>query len=442
MRRVLIALTTAALALGALSVPASAAGTVRMVDDDGRASPGRCNGNGSAFKKVQKAIDASSRNDTVLVCPGTYAESLVIRGAKDGLTLRSTKPWKARLVRNASNPSGAPLVDIREGASGVTVQHLALTWRAGRPTEPSGFVDCYGYAMIWARGQNATIRANRLRVTGDTFGKCAVENGILVGGGLNTAGDPPPASALVAYNLVRDFTFAGIAASWNTRAEILRNSVRYWHLDAGRRRLSAPSAGAASLQRQVRRAAGPSGKYEEAFGIVAFEAGRLAISGNEVSSGPDVEPIVVPTGGPGFTPRLGIGIGVFGVRDADILDNTVRRTGAGILLVSTDESRIKRNVAEDHWVGISVEGSSSNVVRANQVSTGSRGIVVEGQGIAGPGAESVDNRFVRNTSLYHQDIDCLDETGPPIQGGDFGTQNIWRENVGLSSYPSGICEVD
>ena len=444
MRRVLFALTAAALAVSALSVPASAAGTVRMVDDDGRASPGRCNGNGSAFKTVQKAIDASRRDDTVLVCPGTYREGVFIQGDKDGLTLRSTRPWKARLVRVAANPAAptAPIVHIREGADRVTVQHLALTWRTTR-LAPAGNVGCRGLALVWSQGRDAAIRANRMRVTGDTLGKCSVENGILVGGGIYASGRAPVASALVAHNLVRDFASAGITASGDSRVEILRNSVRYWHLDAAERRLGAAAAGRASLQRQVRRATSPSGINAEAFGIAAFGAGRPVISGNEVSSGPDAEPLRRVAGGPAFSPRLSLGIAVFGIRGADIMDNTVRRTEAGIVLVDTTESRVLRNVTEDHGYGIYLVGaSSSNVVRGNQASTGFQGIVVDDQPIAGDGDGAVDNRFVRNTSLYHWYIDCLDETGPAPQGGDFGTDNIWRENVGLTAEPAGICEAD
>ena len=57
-------------ALATSIAPASAAtSTTRWVDGDGHAGPGGCNGSATAFKKIQKAVNASNQDDTVIVVP-------------------------------------------------------------------------------------------------------------------------------------------------------------------------------------------------------------------------------------------------------------------------------------------------------------------------------------------------------------------------------------
>ena len=83
-----------ALAVVAMATPASAAlGTTRRVDDDGHAGPGGCAGSHAALTSIQAAVTASRHDDTVVVCPGTYAGQVPIRGQRDGPTLRSSSPF-------------------------------------------------------------------------------------------------------------------------------------------------------------------------------------------------------------------------------------------------------------------------------------------------------------------------------------------------------------
>jgi pectin methylesterase-like acyl-CoA thioesterase len=74
-----------------MAVPASAAGTVRYVDDN---TTKACHG--THFHSIQAAINASHAKDVVYVCPGTYHEELQI--SVPGLTVQSLGYRKAKLV--------------------------------------------------------------------------------------------------------------------------------------------------------------------------------------------------------------------------------------------------------------------------------------------------------------------------------------------------------
>ena len=54
--------------------PASAVVVLRVVDDDGQATPLDCNAGGaaSAHTTITAAVTASSAGDFIKVCPGTY----------------------------------------------------------------------------------------------------------------------------------------------------------------------------------------------------------------------------------------------------------------------------------------------------------------------------------------------------------------------------------
>ncbi|MFN8623973.1 MAG: hypothetical protein U0869_24790, partial [Chloroflexota bacterium] len=74
-----------ALTVALVAVPTSAAGKVRVVDNDGKGTAANCDATTKAFKTIQSAVTASAAGDIVKVCPGTYAEKVSITGARDGL---------------------------------------------------------------------------------------------------------------------------------------------------------------------------------------------------------------------------------------------------------------------------------------------------------------------------------------------------------------------
>jgi hypothetical protein len=75
---------------------------------------------GCKYKKIQKAVDASGKNDTIKIKPGTYKEAVLIEGKKhNGLTIKGTKdnPKKVVLAGRAS---------FNNGIEGANVNGLRL----------------------------------------------------------------------------------------------------------------------------------------------------------------------------------------------------------------------------------------------------------------------------------------------------------------------------
>ncbi len=82
LRRALLGMSLT-LGLAAALMPGAAmaaGGTIRMVDNDGHASPGHCGASATRPTHIQAAIDAAHAGDTVLVCPGTYVEQVTHPG--------------------------------------------------------------------------------------------------------------------------------------------------------------------------------------------------------------------------------------------------------------------------------------------------------------------------------------------------------------------------
>src|SRR5689334_10671202 len=79
------------------TVHTAGASTVTLVvDDDGQATSGNCNSTtATPYTTIGAAITAASATDTVKVCPGAYAENVVVdktltlKGAKAGSDVSS-----------------------------------------------------------------------------------------------------------------------------------------------------------------------------------------------------------------------------------------------------------------------------------------------------------------------------------------------------------------
>lgn len=115
------------------SVPTSAQSPI-LVDDNNADCPNASHGS------VQAGVDAAFAGDTVVVCAGTYQESVTIPGTKDGLTLEADSGASPTLV----GPSGdnSMTIHVEQEADGVTIRGLTITNPDGR----------YGVFVGWYGG--------------------------------------------------------------------------------------------------------------------------------------------------------------------------------------------------------------------------------------------------------------------------------------------------
>ena len=95
--------------------PVTQAQAVLVVDQNG--------GPGSAFTRIQDAVDAAESGDTVLVRPGTYFEAVTIRGTKS-LNVEAGPEGQV-------NVAGIHVFDVGAGAT--------VKFRSIQPTQSLAF---------------------------------------------------------------------------------------------------------------------------------------------------------------------------------------------------------------------------------------------------------------------------------------------------------------
>jgi parallel beta-helix repeat protein len=430
--------TAMAVALLAALAPASVSaggGTTRWVDNDSHAGPNGCGGAATAFTKVQKAVNASGANDTILVCPGTYRGLVDIHGPRDGLTIRGTDPWEATLIppkttlgTTGTDPS-AVLLAI-DNVDGVTIHHL----RFAAPTEP----DCqYIGVMVLVTGStNADILGNEVYAS-PTQGECGYDNGILVADD-NPSGPPMTAglgagaaSAFIAHNLVSNAQLWGIAVGDddNVNARIIDNSVHYYVRGTLRSSSARPSS-----SRYF------SSKSSGSFGTAGIDdlfypTGILLVSDSHAT----VDLNVVQSSEGAITPvaddqplSLFYGIRLFQEDGAPIIrNNLVRRVFLGISIQSVG-ARIDDNVVRNAFIAIeNGMGGGGNRVRRNIANGDYYGIYSD--------SATGENVYRGNTAHASPQggTACFDDTSGG--SGTQGTNNLWVDNTGNSDDPDGIC---
>lgn len=487
-RQLLVAAAGMALAGSLLIAPTtSAAGSTRYVDDDGHAGAAGCNSSATAKKTIQGAVDAANDGDTILVCPGTYTERVTVT-AHRGLTLRSVKDWKAVIKNPAPDPatagtsSSAPWMVGIYDAQDISVRGFKLVHR--------GYADCQSgldqVGILFVAARDISIRSNRIVGTGDTLSECGLAAGIFAGfpfgvGSAAAAAAPAglPAdlttTGLIAYNLVRDQAFLGIAAVSTvsptagaepgpTRVDIRNNSIQYYHLDAPADACQSapPAASAASpqLKRSLRaalRGLAPAGPGITCIGVGIYQGAFTSdtpppsasglISRNRISSGPDARfQLVSPVGNDAGTPAQAIGILVIDQDHEDgattVLHNTVRRNGFGIVAIDAAGIRVIDNRVRETFFGIAVYDTEGGaVVRGNRALDSAVGIWADNEPFSfspAPAYVTSDVLFKGNDANDNLDSSCRDDT---TGTGTEGTANTWIDNdaeVG-SSMPEGIC---
>jgi parallel beta-helix repeat protein len=396
-------------ALATTIAPASAAtNTTRWVDGDGRAGPNGCNSSATAYKKIQAAVNASNDDDTVIVCPGTYRQQVRIRGDRDGLTLKSSTPFGATLV-TPSSPSevdgGVFMISVEE-VDGVTVRGFKVLARTDGPC------DDLGVAILVTGSRDAEIRGNRVMApgTGAPGSSCEMGVGIAVVDGVFSDTGIRSASALVAFNEVRDAAFGGIVGLGQSRRVTMNaahNSVRAYF------RQGTP----------VFAIEGLSGGQ---FGIALLGNVRGEIQDNVVQGSTSA-----PLDGPGWLYGIVVGDAFVmtptGNGTIDVHDNVVRRVGYGIAIVGADQIAVRRNQVSNTYYGIAAEVVTGSAIRRNTI--GAKGFGLYLQGSAG-------NDLIEN-EVSGVGGTCIDDS---TGSGTAGTDNHWAGNTAtVGSLPPGIC---
>lgn len=382
--RVGVAAVAAVLALASIApVSANSRTATRWVDDDGRAGPTSCGGSRTAARKIQSAVNRSDQNDVIIVCPGTYTETVRIEGRRTGLTIRAKSRGSA-IIRAPHSLTAGPLLWIA-GVEGVTIQSMTLSFRSAgcepRTAEVNG--------MFARDADGLRIIGNKVQATGtDTQGPCGFIDGIRV---YSTT------SARVSNNTVRDFKSDGISFERGSRGRIDGNAVQFYH--------------------------GASTRDSDGDqGIRVVTGARAEVTGNLIRS-------LSATG----TPRLEIGISLQDTSGiSDIHHNDLRYVKTGIGLIDS-RARVRSNdlrgtgPATGLLYGIHLLGGTGTEVLSNTVRDFDLGLFVEA-------TASILRNNVATGSMTRG---CLDTT---TGTGTAGTANTWSGNVGTpASSPEAIC---
>jgi hypothetical protein len=343
-RRVALATLLASLAVSA-TVPVSAGSgtTTRWVDDDGRAGPNGCGGSASAATKVQAAVNASDRNDTIIVCPGTYVGTVAIEGDRRGLTIKATGQWTARLKPPKGAPQQQALVVV-DRVRDVTIQHLELVF----PTTGDCGVWTAGIFADEAHGMR--LMGDYLRPIGGPSLYCGFHTGILVD---NSDG------IRISSVLLRDFMKTGMDLI-RTSGRIHGNSLRYLH-------------------------EGNDDALAD-YGIHLTDT-QATVSANVVRAGGRQ-----PTG----DSALEYGLYVQGEADGTLIrDNLVRHASVGISLGSSGVTISDTTIEHATIYGLLV-ADAPNVMRRNVIRNAPSGAacydVTSGSGTEGTGNTWTDNQ--------------------------------------------------
>jgi parallel beta-helix repeat protein len=351
------------------------------------------------FTTIQAAVDAAGRNDTIRVCPGTYTEQVVIPDDKDGLTLRSERPFAARIQAPATLNDTRAIVHI-DGADRVTVRGFHI----------SGPADGLDFGIAVDNGGSATIRDNRISDVRET-----TLSGIQTGFGIFVGDETRATEATITGNEIVDYQKGGILVDGpRTEADVSGNVVRGVGTTAviAQNGIQVSDGADADVHFNLvfgNRFADPNVALSS--GILLFEAGDVRVFANA-----------------SFANDLGIVVA--STNEARVQNNAAfGNTDTGIYLFDAHDSLVQGNVASGNGLdGINVEASTGNVLRHNTANDNGRdGIHLE--------SDARGNRIENNRMRDNDRFDAFDGS---VGGGTAGTANFWRNNFGETENRPGL----
>ena len=376
MKRMLLA---GLIMVGALALGASPALAKELrVDDDKAQCPN------AQYTTIQSAVDAAGQNDTVKVCPGTYSEQVRIQThAKDGLKLVSLVPQKAIIEAPPVMTFPKTIVLIKD-ADRVEIE--AFTIR-GPYVEPG----CGTPIPNTPDPANPVIDAHKGVYVMNGFKERIEHNHILDIRNANPAlfgcqeglavqigrqGENTTGSARVTHNLIADYQKGGV---------IVDNAGSYGQVDHNViRAAAAVQPNIAPNGVQISRGAGADVDHNK-VSANKFLGNRDAGSGSGILL---------------FRPGAG---------KVEVDHNNTFDNDDGLPLIDADREQIEHNYSHDN---VFFDGLYAD-------------------------EDSMRNLFKGNVALRNKEHDCHDDS---IGDGTAGTANTWKDDVGVTQQPMGICK--
>jgi hypothetical protein len=132
-----------------------------VVDDDGMATAGNCNASTPAHLNISLAVAAASNGDTIRVCPGTYADSVMVNKS---LRIRGAQAGNFYGGRTFASANESTVVGILPSIGVFSVQAPNVTIDGFSVTNPGN-----GLGIdVKTPGDNALIVSNIIDTVGGT----------------------------------------------------------------------------------------------------------------------------------------------------------------------------------------------------------------------------------------------------------------------------------
>jgi nitrous oxidase accessory protein NosD len=366
-------------------------GRVLVVDED--AHHRSCYGTRRPFPTIKAALARARAGDTIRVCPGLYEETVVvatprltIEGANAGRD--ATRPGRGdESIVTSNHPVGA--VQLR--ADGITWDGFTIRGVTGKENGP-GMYTSPGHSGHLIRdtifednGVGLHLGANGKHPTVVCRNRFIANNEFATGGGYGVFSDQGAEQVLITENRFERHNGAGIffADTFRTNPPRIQRDLLIDH----------------------------NRSIDDVSFATIFGSSRVRLTANKVKARvPAVR-----------APASAIFIGARN-DDVVVLKNKVTSaSGNGIDVTNSGEP------------GTHTKAPTNVVVRKNRVSHAEEFGIHLGPGTAGTLVE-------RNRALDN-DVDCKDVStlGGPPGSGTAGTANTWRENLGATADPLGIC---
>ena len=408
MRRLPLVLVPALLMGVLMAAPASAAPPL-VVDDDGADCPN------ADFNSIQAAVTAGGPGTKILVCPGTYPETVTIDATKDGLELKAKKRQEARIVPTMTSLPWRAIVYI--AASDVKLDGFEINGM-GSPMERFG--------VLIREGGSAEVTRNHITQILSADDGTGIQVGTFSGG-------VSLGHAEIKMNLIDQYRRNGISVNEETADDRSTGLIKH-NVVIGR---------------------GPVGMGDVAQNGIQFAFGASGVAQHNDVSDNEFTGMATGAGILLFAPAPGIEIShndlwrneiqidLAGGTDADVHHNRMwdaadggirlQSTGGTFgFFVETTGARVEHNLA----VGSGQDGlrltdeSSDNLIGHNRADDNGRdGVRAE--------TDTRDNVIKHNHMHGNGEHDAHDDSAGD---GTAGTANTWHKNRCETENRPGLCE--